>query len=139
MKNPIVAREGWLYLSSAFVVAVGISWISLPWSVPGWVFFLFLLQFFRDPIRKILPRDDAVLAPADGRVVSVGKTLNPYTGEESLKISIFMNFFNVHSNRIPVTGVIEKISYYPGNFFNAELDKASLKNEKRFNYPLCDR
>jgi phosphatidylserine decarboxylase len=71
-----------------------------------------------------------VIAPADGRVVAVGKFRNPYTDREALKISVFMNVFNVHSNRSPVDGVVKQVSYHPGSFLNAALDKASLENER---------
>jgi phosphatidylserine decarboxylase len=71
-----------------------------------------------------------VLSPADGRIVVVEKAQDPYAGREALKISVFMNVFNVHSNRSPVDGKIEKVEYFPGKFVNADLDKASTENER---------
>jgi phosphatidylserine decarboxylase len=71
-----------------------------------------------------------VLAPADGRVVVVAKARDPYLDRDALKISVFMNVFNVHSNRSPVDGKVVNRWYYPGSFFNAALDKASLENER---------
>ncbi|MCZ7153734.1 phosphatidylserine decarboxylase, partial [Salmonella enterica] len=88
---------------------------------------VFVLQFFRDPPRPIPTQPNAVLAPADGRIVAVEKTQDPYAGREALKISVFMNVFNVHSNRVSVDGTVEKIDYFPGQFVNADLDKASTE------------
>lgn len=72
----------------------------------------------------------AVLAGADGRICKVQKTVNPYTGEEMMLVSTFMNVFNVHSNWCPVGGVVKEIHYIPGRFINADLDKASELNER---------
>jgi phosphatidylserine decarboxylase len=71
-----------------------------------------------------------VLSPADGRIVVVAKANDPYTGREALKISVFMNVFNVHSNRSSVNGLVKEIQYFPGKFVNADLDKASTENER---------
>jgi phosphatidylserine decarboxylase len=97
---------------------------------PFWLTFLFVLQFFRDPPRLVPLAENAVLAPADGRIVVVEKTTDPYADRQALKISIFMNVFNVHSNRIAVNGRIKKIQYFEGKFVNADLDKASTENER---------
>ncbi len=128
--HPIIAREGWPYLGTAFIVSLLVSFWSFAWSIPLWIITLFVLQFFRDPPRTTQAADNAVLSPADGRIVSVEKVFDPYAKRESLKISVFMNVFNVHSNRVPVDGRIESIAYFPGKFVNADLDKASLDNER---------
>lgn len=128
--HPIIAREGWPYLGLAFAVALAITFFAGAWSLPFWVIALFVLQFFRDPPRRLPTDPSAVVSPADGRIVVVEKTQDPYTGNEAIKISVFMNVFNVHSNRAPVDGRIEKISYFPGKFVNADLDKASIENER---------
>jgi len=99
-------------------------------AIPMWILFLFILQFFRDPPRVTKGGDSAVSAPADGRVIVIDEAHDPYTNQTSLKISIFMNVFNVHSNRIPVSGTVDAKQYYPGRFFNAALDKASDNNER---------
>ena len=70
------------------------------------------------------------MSPADGRIVVVEQTLDPYGERQALKISVFMNVFNVHSNRSPVDGEVLKTQYFAGKFFNASLDKASLENER---------
>ena len=128
--HPIIAREGWRYIGIAFAVAILVSIFADDWSWPFWLIALFVLQFFRDPPRAIPLDPDVVLAPADGRIVVVEKTLDPYANREALKISVFMNVFNVHSNRSPVDGRIEHVEYFPGKFVNADLDKASIENER---------
>ena len=128
--HPISAREGWPFLGLALVAALLASQFLGWWSIPFWIIALFVLQFFRDPARVIPQDPNAVLSPADGRIVVVGKAHDPYANREALKISVFMNVFNVHSNRAPVDGKIEKVDYFPGQFVNADLDKASTENER---------
>ena len=128
--HPVIAREGWPFLGIAVVSALIATRFLGGWSWPFWVVAVFVLQFFRDPPRTIPQDANAVLSPADGRIVVVEKTLDPYANREALKISVFMNVFNVHSNRSPVDGRIEKVEYFPGKFVNADLDKASTENER---------
>ncbi len=128
--HPIIAREGWPFLAIAVIVSAVAAYFCGIWSTPLWIIALFVLQFFRDPARVIPQKANAVLSPADGRIVVVEKTQDPYAGREALKISVFMNVFNVHSNRAPVDGKIEKVAYFPGKFVNADLDKASIENER---------
>jgi phosphatidylserine decarboxylase len=128
--HPLIAREGWPFLGIALVAALVATSMLGGWSWPFWVITLFVLQFFRDPPRTIPLAANAVLSPADGRIVVVEKAHDPYANREALKISVFMNVFNVHSNRSPVDGKIEKVEYFPGKFVNADLDKASTENER---------
>ncbi|MGB6242636.1 MAG: phosphatidylserine decarboxylase [Castellaniella sp.] len=129
--HPVIAREGWGILIGALIAALLVSAWSLWVSIPFWIFALFALQFFRDPAREAPDGDGLVLCPADGRIVCVEDAADPYAGgRPSVKISVFMNVFNVHSNRAPVDGTIQSIEYFPGKFFNAALDKASLENER---------
>jgi phosphatidylserine decarboxylase len=128
--HPIIAREGWPFLAIAVAVAALVTWLAGWWSLPLWLAALFVLQFFRDPARNVPEGSALVCAPADGRIVVVEKTQDPYTRHEALKISVFMNVFNVHSNRSPVDGEVTEVSYHAGGFFNAALDKASLENER---------
>ncbi len=100
--HPIIAREGWPFLAIAVIAAAVVTAISPAWSIPLWIIAIFVLQFFRDPPREIPTQTNAVLSPADRRIVVVEKTQDPYAGREALKISVFMNVFNVHSNRSPV-------------------------------------
>ena len=129
--HPIIAHEGWLFLAVAVIASILVT-IFAPWycSLPLWVLSLFILQFFRDPPRKIPGDDRTVVSPADGRIVAVERTQDPYLQRDAQKISVFMNVFNVHSNRAPVDGKIEKVQYFPGKFVNADLDKASIENER---------
>ena len=93
---------------------------------------LFTAFFFRDPERHVSTDDKAVLTPADGRILEIRDLDDNDSplGEPAVKISIFMSIFNVHVNRIPVGGIIERITYHPGKFISANLDKASEYNEK---------
>ena len=129
-RHPIIAREGWPFLVLAAILAGLSSVYCVYLAIPMWIIFLFILQFFRDPPRVTIGGDRAVSAPADGRVIVIDEAHDPYTNQTSLKISIFMNVFNVHSNRIPVSGTVDAKQYYPGRFFNAALDKASDNNER---------
>jgi phosphatidylserine decarboxylase len=129
-RHPLIAREGWPFLALAAILAGLSSFYCAYLAIPMWLIFLFILQFFRDPPRVTVGGDSSVTAPADGRVIVIDESEDPYTNQASLKISIFMNVFNVHSNRIPVSGTVDRKQYYPGKFFNAALDKASDSNER---------
>jgi phosphatidylserine decarboxylase len=129
--HPLIAREGWLFVGVSFVVALLIGLlVGWWWSLPVWLLGVFILQFFRDPPRHVPDDPRAVLSAADGRVVEVSRAQDPYVKREALKVSVFMNVFNVHSNRSPVDGVVKERWYFPGAFVNASLDKASLENER---------
>ena len=128
--HPIIAREGWPFLAGIVIISFLITLWS-PWvSLPFWLLSLFVLQFFRDPSRIAPDGDLNVLSPADGRVVAVEEVKDVYAQRDALKISVFMNVFNVHSNRSPVDGEVLTVNYFAGKFFNAALDKASLENER---------
>lgn len=117
-------------MAVAVAISVIVTWLSPWWSLPLWLATLFVLQFFRDPARRVPAGPGLVCAPADGRIVMVEKTEDPFAHCAALKISVFMNVFNVHSNRAPVDGEVTDVNYYQGGFFNAALDKASLENER---------
>ena len=122
MKNyphPIIAREGWPFLALALAVAIAATFWCATWSIPLWIIALFVLQFFRDPARAIPQDPGAVLSPADGRIVAVERVNDPYVKREAIKVSVFMNVFNVHSNRSPVDGTVQQVWYFPGKFVNA--------------------
>lgn len=129
--HPIIAREGWPFLAITAILAFALQSFGLTFlAAIAWILFLFVLQFFRDPPRFIPSQANAVVSPADGRIVAVERVNDPYAQREALKISVFMNVFNVHSNRIPVPGTIKSVDYFPGQFVNADLDKASTDNER---------
>lgn len=129
--HPLLAREGWPFIAVSVAAAAAVwAFAGFAWSIPLWIVAVFVIQFFRDPPREVPTQANAVLSPADGRIVKVEKVADPYTGRESLLISVFMNVFNVHSNRAPVDGSVERVAYSPGKFVNADLDKASTENER---------
>jgi phosphatidylserine decarboxylase len=129
--HPIIAREGWPFIGIALGLSLMItSAAGLLWASPFWLIFIFCVQFFRDPGREIPPGDRNVLSPADGRIVAIEPVRDPYLNRDTLKISVFMNVFNVHSNRSPVDGKVVERWYNRGAFVNAALDKASTENER---------
>jgi phosphatidylserine decarboxylase len=127
---PIIAKEGWLFLGISISISLATSFWCLKASIPLWIISLFILQFFRDPIRSIPQDKNLIVSAADGRVISIEKTIDPYKKRKAIKVSVFMNVFNVHSNKAPVSGQIINKWYFPGKFFNASLSKASLENER---------
>jgi phosphatidylserine decarboxylase len=129
--HPIIAREGWPFLAAALLVAIAVTvFAGWGWSLVCWLIALFVLQFFRDPAREIPADASAILSPADGRVVTVERAEDPFLKREALKFSVFMNVFNVHSNRSPVDGEVKEAWYHAGKFVNAALSKASVENER---------
>jgi phosphatidylserine decarboxylase len=127
--HPIIAKEGWPFIAGALVLALLASNAGLL-SLPFWVIFIFCVQFFRDPARVIAGGPKSVIAPADGRIVVVEEADDPYLKRRALKVSVFMNVFNVHSNRSPIECAVQQKWYIPGSFLNADLNKASLENER---------
>lgn len=129
--HPILAREGWPFIAIALVVALLASrFLPGPVAMLAWLALVFVVQFFRDPPRAVPADPGAVLSPADGRIVKVEKVRDPYADREALLISVFMNVFNVHSNRVSIDGTVRSVQYFPGKFVNADLDKASTENER---------
>ncbi|OGA22507.1 MAG: phosphatidylserine decarboxylase [Betaproteobacteria bacterium RIFCSPLOWO2_02_FULL_67_26] len=129
--HPIIAREGWPFIAAAVAAAALVHWLAGPWwAALPWLVVLFNIQFFRDPPRAIPQEARAVLSPADGRIVAVERARDPYLERDALKMSVFMNVFNAHSNRSPVDGEVRDAWRHPGRFFNAALSKSSLENER---------
>ena len=129
--HPIIAREGWTFVAIALLAMVVLAWLlGVLGGLVGLAIVAFVVQFFRDPARVVPGAANAVLSPADGRVVSIGAARDPWLERDALRISVFMNVFNVHSNRSPVDGKVVNRWYHPGSFVNAALDKASLENER---------
>jgi len=130
-RHPLIAREGWIHIAVVALAAAVVHGLAgAAWAAPLWVLLVFVLQFFRDPPRTVAGGPGTVVAPADGRVVFVGPARDPYLDRDSLKVSIFMNVFNVHANRTPVAGTVVGRWYHAGSFLNAALDKASAENER---------
>jgi phosphatidylserine decarboxylase len=122
----------------ALPYGAGLGVLFVLFLVLGWTFFCVLtliaaalvLNFFRDPERSVPEVPNAIVAPADGKVIFVGKTFEDrFLSQETLKISIFMSIFDVHVNRVPCSGRVESIHYEKGTFFAANLEKSSRNNE----------
>jgi phosphatidylserine decarboxylase len=134
-----VAREGLLFIAigiAAALSAVALAWryATIPlWIAAGIVFVLaiWVIYFFRDPERTGQRGEQFVVSPADGKVVQITEVDEPaFVNGRALRISIFMNVFNVHVNRYPVSGKVAYVHYNAGKFLNAASDKASLENEQ---------
>ena len=129
--HPIIAREGWPFIAGSLLLSLVVTfWAGWSWALLPWLVFVFCVQFFRDPERPIPGDAQSVLSPADGRIVAIEPVRDPWLNRDALKVSVFMNVFNVHSNRSPVDGVVKQRWYHPGKFINADLDKASTENER---------
>ncbi len=127
-----IHNEGWTY----FVVSIILTIVIFPFFPIVGLFLLiisfYFYYFFRDPIR-IIPHENVIVSPADGKIVFLGESNIP---EECgikgkfLKISIFLDIFNVHINRIPISGTVKDIKYIAGKFFRANVEKSSKENER---------
>jgi phosphatidylserine decarboxylase len=127
-----VAPEGWPFIAGAWATAA-LLWLFAPaWATLLWLpIAVWVIAFFRDPVREGPRGEHVVLAPADGVVVSVKSMDEPdYVKERTTRVSIFMNVFNVHVNRYPMSGTIEYRHYNKGAFGHAGTEKASLDNEQ---------
>ena len=126
-----VARPGIPFIIGFAFLALAL-W-CLDWDCLAFLGLLLTLMavwFFRDPKRPVPPGDFG-LSPCDGTVIRLDpEAVCPVTGEERLKVSVFMDLFSVHVNRSPVSGNLSRQDYFPGSFVNASLDKASEKNER---------
>jgi phosphatidylserine decarboxylase len=131
MRRLPIAKQGLPYIISLAVPLV--LFVLLGWTFIAaltLIATLLVINFFRDPERVTPQVPDAVVAPADGQIIFAGKAYEDrFLNKETLKISIFMNVFNVHVNRIPCSGEVETIHYEKGTFLAANLDKASKNNE----------
>ncbi len=129
-----VRREGWPFIAGLVVAALLLGWAWQPLFWIGLILAAWCTFFFRDP-RRVTPIDPAlVISPADGRVAAIASVAPPPELQLAAgawrRVSIFMNLFDCHVNRAPLPGLISRIVYTPGKFFNAELDKASEDNER---------
>jgi phosphatidylserine decarboxylase len=126
-----VAPEGKPFIAGAWLIAAALAWLAPSWLVLWLPIAIWVIAFFRDPVRSGPRGDNVVIAPADGLVVSITPMDEPaYVKERSNRVSIFMNVFDVHVNRYPASGRIEFKNYHPGRFGHAGTEKASLDNEQ---------
>jgi len=130
----IIHNEAWKVIAIfAFVTMISsMLWAPLAWI--GLILTAWCAYFFRNPVRVIPTRDGLMVSPADGKVVKIIKVAPPAEfnmgDNEVWRISVFLNIFNVHVNRIPMAGAIEKVLYQSGQFMNASFEQASLNNER---------
>lgn len=125
----MIAKEGYPFVLGS--LAVFLILVIFPAKLLIFltlVFGVFCLWFFRDPERNIPPFNEIMISPADGKVVEAFET--EYEGREVIKISIFMNVFNVHVNRMPIAGTIKAVTHKPGKFLAADKPEASYENEQ---------
>jgi phosphatidylserine decarboxylase len=134
-----MAQNRWPVVKEGFPFLILSAFLVFLFGVMGWkvlvllgvLLTLFIAFFFRNPRRKIPALQDAILSPADGKIVHVGECEEDrYLKERALKVSIFMSLFDVHVNRAPVSGKVLERSYNPGRFLAAFVEKASLLNEQ---------
>ncbi|MCL6120616.1 MAG: phosphatidylserine decarboxylase family protein [Deltaproteobacteria bacterium] len=139
-----IAKEGVQFIIGSFVFSIfflvlyfyfkfiAIKYIFFSLFILSLIFFFFCVYFFRDPERKpdSVLKEDEIVSPADGKIIFLQRVFDErFLKGEVFKISIFMSLFNVHVNRIPFGGIVEKVIYNKGRFFSANLDKASSENE----------
>ena len=133
---PKIHSEGYKFLAVAGIVTMVFYTFSDFLGLIGLVLTIWVYYFFRDPERIIIEDDNYLVSPADAEVVNVGEVDGPkelsLENKKFKKISIFMNAFDCHVNRIPCSGKIEEILYKPGKFLNASLDKSSEENERNY-------
>lgn len=136
----MIHKEGysWILISliTYLVIVVGLNyygtWLVWPISIILGILFLIIVNFFRNPNRKLIQIDDQkIIAPADGKIVVIEKTFEPeYFKDERIQVSIFMNPLNVHVNRYPISGVVSYSQYHKGKYLVAWHPKASTENER---------
>jgi len=126
-----VAKEGFPFIGYTAFSTLVLAFLGLPVATAiSFIITTFVLCFFRDPERLVPERLDALVSPADGKVIHVEKVQeNLFIEGEVTKVSIFMNVFNVHVNRVPFNGRVEKVLYKPGKFYSADSEKGGLENE----------
>lgn len=128
-----IAREGWIHIAVFVVAAILLANISPLLGVAGGILLAWCVYFFRDPERMVPEGANLAVAPCDGKVIAVQEVDMPegQEGEKAIKVSVFMNVFDVHVVRTPVEGKVTHSEYTSGRFFNAALDKASELNENQ--------
>ncbi len=132
---PAIHKEGYVTIIIAIVATVILMSLSKPIGTIALFITLFIVCFFRDPNRVAPKKDNLVLSPADGTIDKIEEAIAPpelKLGNKTFKrVSLFLSVFNVHVNRVPVSGKITKLHYRAGKFLNASLEKASTDNERQ--------
>ena len=133
-KRPFIHPEGWRFAIIFFIISIFLSFVSIVISIIGYLLTIFTLWFFREPERNTPIDQNLIISSADGKVCLIDEAYPPeeisINQNKMKRICVFMNVFNVHINRSPVSGTVKNIVYKEGKFLNASLDKASEKNER---------
>jgi phosphatidylserine decarboxylase len=129
-----INRAGWPFIAVFAAITAVLAFVAEPLGWIGAIATAWCVYFFRDPDRVVPTREGLLVAPADGTVQMIVPAVPPRElgmgDEPRVRVSIFLNVFNVHINRTPAAGTIEAVVYHPGKFLNAALDKASEENER---------
>jgi phosphatidylserine decarboxylase len=124
-----MVRDAYFYAVPLLLAGLLMAWLTSPaWGTPAWLLAAFCLWFFRDPERVVPDTPGAIVSPGDGKVTDVSRIV--VNGAERLRISIFLNVFNVHVNRSPIGGVIRDVRYQKGKFLNAMGANTAEENEQ---------
>tara|TARA_B100000965_G_C19505322_1_gene719359 strand:- start:388 stop:1038 length:651 start_codon:yes stop_codon:yes gene_type:complete len=136
----LIHKEGYRIILTTIIILLGlnyaiayfgIEWLNTITHIASIIFFLLILQFFRNPIRKVTALENEVVAPADGKVVVIEEVEETeYFKDKRLQVSIFMSPINVHVNRYPINGKVQYAKYHPGKYLVAWHPKSSTKNER---------
>ncbi len=133
---PKIHKEGYKFLAISILITFVVLFFSKLFGFLFIIISFWVYYFFRDPERYSINDDSFLVSPADGLVTDISEKSGPeelrLENTTYTKVSIFMNVFNCHVNRVPTSGKIEEIYYKPGKFLNASLDKASEENERNF-------
>lgn len=132
--SKLIHPEGWRFVAIFAGISILLSLFSHTFGWVGGILTAWCFYFFRNPVRVTPTRKGLIISPADGKIVAIKEIIPPSEwemgDEPRVRISVFLNVFDVHINRIPISGRIRKAIYHPGKFFNASLDKASEFNER---------
>lgn len=130
----MIHKDGLKFILPAIIVTVGAYYLNVKFGITWGLITAWMIYFFRNPKRYLTKSDGAIIAAAEGKIVSITMALPPaeipFVDKPVTKISTFLNIFDVHVNAIPVSGKVIDIQYHPGQFFNASMDKASDLNER---------
>ncbi len=133
---PKIHKEGYKFIAISLILSFFLILFSKFLGIVGVLFSIWVYYFFRDPDRVIINDNRYLVSPASGIITKIVETNGPkelgLQDKKYTRVSIFMNVFDCHVNRIPTSGTIEEISYVPGKFFNATLDKSSEENERNY-------
>lgn len=126
-----VAKEGYPFIGLVAFCTLLLALLDFPVAAGlAFILTIFVLGFFRDPERLCPEQEDALVSPADGKIIIIEKIADSrFTESDALKVSIFMNVFNVHVNRAPCSGTVDRVFYKPGKFYSADSEKGGLENE----------